>query len=447
MAGPILLVFTLLHGRSFGADAAAGTLLGLAALTMFVVAYGRIAPWAPPPATVVAGWTAFLIGVALLTLIHPPPVGALILVGAGFALGIKLLAAPERPPAAQGVLPWWDLPARAGAALALVVGLTAASGALGPHLSGLLAPFPIITSVLAVFTHAHGGADQVRILLRNFLVGFYGFAAFCFTLAIALDSIGVAAAFSIALLAALVVQAVTLAARSQLKLVAVSSAFLLICAFAGGQGASPALGWASIVRAKTPGRHVPRPKIVRRLIPFPPKRKRQMAAYSERHYGERTWRLRRPRVIVEHWAESGSAAAVFNTFAPDIRDPELHELPNVCSHFVVSGSGRIYQLVSLRIRCRHTVGLNWTAIGIEHTGFSDAEVLDNRREMHASLQLTRYLRCHFRIKLRNVIGHNESLSSPFHRERVSSLRHQTHGDWRHSSMRTYRRRLLHLGRC
>ncbi len=216
VAGPILLVFTLVHGRSFGADAAAGTLLGLGALTTFVVVYGRIAPSAPPAATVAAGWAAFLVGVALLTLIHPPPAGALILVCAGFALGIKLLAAPEMPPTAQGAPPWWDLPARAGAALALVVALTAVSGALGPHLSGLLAPFPIITSVLAVFTHAHGGADQVRVLLRNFLLGFYGFAAFCFTLAIALDSMGIAAAFSIALIAALAVQAVILAARSRL---------------------------------------------------------------------------------------------------------------------------------------------------------------------------------------------------------------------------------------
>ena len=192
---------------------------------------------------------------------------------------------------------------------------------------------------------------------------------------------------------------------------------------------------------------VARPHIVRHLIPFGPKRKRQMAAYSERHYGEHTWRLRHPRVIVEHWAESGSAAAVFNTFAPDQPDPELHELPNTCAHFVVSGSGRIFQLVSTRIRCRHTVGLNWTAIGIEHTGFSDAEVLGNRRQMRASLRLTRYLRCRFHVRLRNVIGHAESLSSPYHRERVASLRTQTHGDWRHRSMQTYRKRLRRLGNC
>jgi hypothetical protein len=212
---------------------------------------------------------------------------------------------------------------------------------------------------------------------------------------------------------------------------------LFLCAAASPLG--PVAGGASPQRL--------RPHITRWLIPFPPKRKHQMAAYSERHYGEPTWRLRDPRVIVEHVAVAGTAAAVYNTFAPDVADPELHELPNVCSHFVVSSSGRIFQLVNLRTRCRHTVGLNWTAIGIEHAGFSDADVLGDRRQLRASLQLTRYLRCRFHIRLHNVIGHSESLSSPYHRERVASLRHQTHGDWSHGSMRVYRAKLRRLGGC
>ncbi|MGN6664289.1 MAG: peptidoglycan recognition protein family protein [Solirubrobacterales bacterium] len=192
---------------------------------------------------------------------------------------------------------------------------------------------------------------------------------------------------------------------------------------------------------------VARPAITLWPIPFGPKRKREMAAYSERHYGERTWRLRHPHVIVEHMAQASSAAAVHNTFAPDVPDVELHELPNVCSHFVVGSSGRIFRLVNLRTRCRHTVGLNWTAIGIEHVGFGDGDALHNRRELGASLRLTRWLRCKFHIRVHDVIGHAESLSSPYHRERVPSLRHQTHGDWRHASMQIYRRKLRRLGPC
>jgi N-acetylmuramoyl-L-alanine amidase len=190
-----------------------------------------------------------------------------------------------------------------------------------------------------------------------------------------------------------------------------------------------------------------RPPIVQDPIPFGPKRKREMAAYSERHYGEDTWRLTHPRVIVEHMSEASSVGADFNTFADDVPDVELHELPQVCAHFVVGSSGRIFQMVNLRTRCRHTVGLNWTAIGIEHIGYPDSDVLGNPRQLNASLRLTQYLRCRFHIKLTNVIGHNESLSSPFHRELVPSLRNQTHGDWRHSSMRVYRKRLWRLGPC
>jgi N-acetylmuramoyl-L-alanine amidase len=189
------------------------------------------------------------------------------------------------------------------------------------------------------------------------------------------------------------------------------------------------------------------PPITKWLIPFGPKRKHEMAAYSERHYGERTWRLVDPRVIVEHMAVAGSAAAVRNTFAPDVPDVELGELPNVCSHYVVAASGRIFSLVNLRTRCRHTVGLNWTAIGIEHVGYADADALEDPAEMRASLRLTQWLRCFFRIPVKNVIGHNESLSSPYHREDVPSLRSQTHGDWRHSSMQVYRKRLRALGPC
>jgi hypothetical protein len=215
VAGPILLVETLLHGRGFGADAAAGTLLGLAALTAFVVVYGRIAAAAGPVPSVLCGWTAFLLGVAVLSLVTPPPALSLIFVAACFALGLRLLPPAPSPPSAAAP-PWWDLPARAVAALGLVLALTAVSGALGPHLSGLLAPFPIITSVLAVFTHAHGGFAQVGVLLRNFLFGFYGFAAFCFALAVALPALSTAAAFGLATAAALAVQATTLLLRSRL---------------------------------------------------------------------------------------------------------------------------------------------------------------------------------------------------------------------------------------
>ncbi|MFN2616788.1 MAG: DUF2817 domain-containing protein [Thermoleophilaceae bacterium] len=190
-------------------------------------------------------------------------------------------------------------------------------------------------------------------------------------------------------------------------------------------------------------RAVAPPRVVSHPIPFGSKRKSEMRAYARRHYGIDDFRLRHPRVIVEHYTASDSFASTYNTFARDAPDVELHELPGVCSHFVIDRDGTIYRLVSTRLMCRHTVGLNWTAIGIEHVARSDAQVLGDRRQLRASLRLTRQLQGRFRITTRNVIGHNESLSSPYHRERVARLRHQTHGDFPRRVMRRYRRLLRH----
>jgi beta-N-acetylhexosaminidase len=183
------------------------------------------------------------------------------------------------------------------------------------------------------------------------------------------------------------------------------------------------------------------PPIVHSPIPFGARREHEMRLYARRHYGIDDFRLRAPKVIVEHVTVTSTWRAAFNTFAPDVADSELHELPGTCSHFVVDRDGTVHQLVSLGVMCRHTVGLNWTAIGIEHVGFSDAQVMGDARQLRASLRLTRWLQARFGIATRNVIGHNESLSSPYHRERVARLRTQTHGDMRHATMVRYRRML------
>lgn len=193
-----------------------------------------------------------------------------------------------------------------------------------------------------------------------------------------------------------------------------------------------------------------RPHILWDPIPFGPERKAQMVAYVRRHYGsfmKPTYRLIDPHVIVIHYTVTPNFQATYNTFAPDTPDPELHELPNTCAHFVIDRAGIIHQLVPLSIMCRHTVGLNWTAIGVEHVGYSDQEVLSDPRQMAASLRLVRWLRCRYDIAVREVIGHNESLSSPYHREDVPALRTQTHEDFKHADMQIYRRRLAAVGGC
>ena len=97
-------------------------------------------------------------------------------------------------------------------------------------------------------------------------------------------------------------------------------------------------------------------------------------------------------MIVEHLTESSTFSAAWNTFAPDIADGELHELPGVCAHFIIDQNGKIHQLVPISLMCRHTVGLNWTAIGIEHVGVTPSDVLGRAKVRAASLRLTNWLR-------------------------------------------------------
>jgi beta-N-acetylhexosaminidase len=173
-------------------------------------------------------------------------------------------------------------------------------------------------------------------------------------------------------------------------------------------------------------------------IPFGLERKRDMRRYAHRHYGIDRHRLTDPRVVVLHLSVTDTARAVFDTFAPNRPDPELGELPGVCTHYVIARNGWIFQLVSRELMCRHTVGLNHVSFGIEHVGHSEAGVFGRRRQLRASLRLVAWLRARYGIRVRDVIGHNESLRSPYHRERVERLRRQTHADFPRRFARRYR---------
>jgi N-acetylmuramoyl-L-alanine amidase len=213
----------------------------------------------------------------------------------------------------------------------------------------------------------------------------------------------------------------------------------------GTPGASlspPALSPTPIASPSQTLLAVPKPSIVSKPIPFPAARKEEMAAYARRHYGLDTYLLRHPQAVVEHFTATDTFQVVWNTFASDA--PDLGELPGTCAHFVVDTDGTIFQLVPLDLMCRHASGMNWTAFGIEMVGQSDREILDRPRQLDAALALTLWLMDRFHIELRNVIGHNENLTSPLRIEMVDSFRCQTHGDWSHADMEVFRAKLSDL---
>ena len=215
---------------------------------------------------------------------------------------------------------------------------------------------------------------------------------------------------------------------------------------AAAAGASPAAQVTVTASPSATASAVPRPHIVRALIPYGATRRAQMAAYSKRHYGRSTWRLR-PRAIVLHFTAGPTYAGARAVFVANA--PNRGELPGVAAHFIVTKKGRIYQLLSTRVRCRHTIGLNYCAIGIEmvqETGpgahWADEQILHRPRQIHAVLRLVRYLRAHFSIRMRNVIGHAMANRSPLFRDREGWR--NDHTDWLARDVRTFRRRLATL---
>jgi N-acetyl-anhydromuramyl-L-alanine amidase AmpD len=189
---------------------------------------------------------------------------------------------------------------------------------------------------------------------------------------------------------------------------------------------------------------VPKPRIRFDPIPYGHERKRQMANYSKRHYGKRSWRLR-PRAIVLHYTATTSYGPVWNTFAANT--PSLGERPGVCAQLVVSRDGTIHQLTRLGVRCRHTIGLNHRALGIEmvqpHLGSShasDQAILRRKPQIRAVVKLVAWLRQKFGIGSRDVIGHATANGSRYFRDREGWR--NDHTDWRARDVRKVRKRVV-----
>jgi N-acetyl-anhydromuramyl-L-alanine amidase AmpD len=85
--------------------------------------------------------------------------------------------------------------------------------------------------------------------------------------------------------------------------------------------------------------------------------------------------------------------------------PELSTASNlnVSAHFLVDRDGTIFRLLPDTTFARHTIGLNYTAIGIENIGGPEAPLTKSQLKSNAAL--IRYL--HKKHNLTYVIGHHE----------------------------------------
>jgi uncharacterized membrane protein (GlpM family) len=212
IAGPITAVLLIDHDAAQVRAIALATLVCLPASIVHIVSFAHAASRVRWPVGLALALAAYLAAGALLTHMPLPPAAVCLLAMAVPSIGLWL--AP-RGLAAHGpvTVPHSELVLRITAAAAMAAAIIVGADTLPASLSGLLLAVPITGSVLPCFTLPRHGAAATASLMRGFIQGLHGFAAFFVTLYVALGWSNRVTAFCVALVASLAAAALVQALR------------------------------------------------------------------------------------------------------------------------------------------------------------------------------------------------------------------------------------------
>ncbi len=208
MTGPITLFVALELGEEFAVATTTAVLIAVVGAAMFTSTYALLSHFWRWPGTLLVSlgaWFATAFGLSAF------PLGTIeAAVAALAAILIALLLIPRQ----RGQIPiskarWWDLPFRMIVTGALVAAVTWLAADLGPHLSGIIGTLPLISTVLASFTHHQSGTRAVKAMLRSQMISMVGFVVFFVVVALALEKLGIAVTFTLALVLTLATSALT----------------------------------------------------------------------------------------------------------------------------------------------------------------------------------------------------------------------------------------------
>ena len=90
---------------------------------------------------------------------------------------------------------WAEVLPRMAAGAALTLAVTWLAAPVGPRWSGVLAVFPLLSTVVAADTHRRHGGAYAAALLSAMVDAFWAFAVFCVALVLLLDRVPAVPAF------------------------------------------------------------------------------------------------------------------------------------------------------------------------------------------------------------------------------------------------------------
>ena len=199
IAGPILLFFILEQGKAFGIRSIQGSMTGILALISFCYSYSALSrkfTWLPTLLLSYGVYTITAITFNYLQLSLWLSYGVVLIC---ILLSLRFFPVPGNTKITPKRLPF-DIPIRMLVATLFVLVITGLAAVLGPNWSGILTPFPILTSILAIFTHTLQGSDATILTLRGLLIGLFGFTTFLLLQAFLLPEFSVALSFGLAFL-------------------------------------------------------------------------------------------------------------------------------------------------------------------------------------------------------------------------------------------------------
>jgi len=208
VAGPIMFFIVLEQGSAFAEQSIIGMLLGVVAVFACNLTYAWCATHLSWRGSVACSLSVYFLAVALLNtlVISLNAIAAIVLAGLFFAQRLFPRAQARTVKVASARS---EIMIRMFAGAVLVLTVTYFAATFGAHLSGLFATFPVISTVLSVFSHRQSGHEFAICLLRGIVLGWYAFLAFSVVLGWTLPAFGLAVAFLAATASATVAQIVS----------------------------------------------------------------------------------------------------------------------------------------------------------------------------------------------------------------------------------------------
>lgn len=200
MTGPLSLFLALEQGPAFAANAAVGILNALAGCTAFALAYGLLARAWRWPATLAAALAAFVLLTAATAALGDGLWSAIAGTALTITAAIFLMPRP-RPAPPSPAPPWWDIWLRMVLTALIILAITALAATLGARLSGMLAAFPVISSIIGPFTQVRSGPETAIRLFRAMVVSYFAFGLFFVIVGLGIEMHGIAATYTAAVLA------------------------------------------------------------------------------------------------------------------------------------------------------------------------------------------------------------------------------------------------------